>query len=215
MGDIWVAKRASTADPWGAPQLVAELASLADDTSPDVSFDGLTMYFSSDRKQAGDRDLYVTTRASRADPWGAPQRIAELASTSEDGSAVETADRLHLVLSSNRSGSSDLYVSTRTAIGQPWTRPVPIPGLSSQAFSENQHHINADATIVYYTSDQGGIEHLWQATCDGPSGPCRDQQQLPVVNSLSADVDPWVSPMVTRSCSRAREALLELYMATR
>ena len=78
MGDIWVARRGSTADPFGAPALVTELASTADDTTPEVSADGLTMYFSSDRSSAGDRDIYITTRPDRGSSWATPQRVDEL-----------------------------------------------------------------------------------------------------------------------------------------
>jgi len=217
MGDIWVAKRASTADPWDPPQLVTELASLADDTSPDISSDGLTMYFASDRAKAGDRDLYVTTRKSRGDPWSTPVRISELSTTFEEGSAVETADRLHLVFSSGRNGSLDLFVATRAVLGGPWTNPTPIPGLSDPAFGEDQHDINADGTIVYYVSDKTGVEHIYMATCAGPGGPCSNQQMLPVVNSATAaDVDPWVSPDGhTLLFSSSRSGNGDLYMATR
>jgi Tol biopolymer transport system component len=217
MGDIWVAKRASTSDPWGTPQLVIELASLADDTSPDISPDGLTMYFSSDRAKAGDRDLYVTTRPSRTAAWSPPVRIAELATSSEEGSAMETADRKHLVFQSGRSGSSDLYVATRNALSDAWSNVAPIPGLSNPAFSENQHFINADATMIYYVSNETGTEHIYSATCAGPSGPCVNQQMMAVINSpTAADVDPWLSPDGhTLLFSSSRSGNGDLYISTR
>jgi len=42
----------------------------ADDAGPALSPDGLTLYFNSTR--AGSVDLYVTSRASRAEPFGVP-----------------------------------------------------------------------------------------------------------------------------------------------
>src|SRR5215470_307157 len=42
--DMYVSRRARTTDPWGPPALVAELSTADDESNPDVSFDGLTMY---------------------------------------------------------------------------------------------------------------------------------------------------------------------------
>jgi WD40-like Beta Propeller Repeat len=65
--DIWVATRASTADPWGTPvNLGAPVNTPANDGAPSLSFDGLTLYFDSTRSGSGGqgmRDLYVTTRS--------------------------------------------------------------------------------------------------------------------------------------------------------
>lgn len=60
-----------------AGQRVAELSTAADDRMANVRKDGLEVVFSSTRgNAAGDWDIYVATRASTAEPWGAPQRIA-------------------------------------------------------------------------------------------------------------------------------------------
>jgi len=59
--ELYVAKRASAADPFGAPALIAELSSLAnDETDPWISQDGRTLYFTSNRD--GTQRLWQTTR---------------------------------------------------------------------------------------------------------------------------------------------------------
>jgi len=63
-GDIWVATRPSTSDPWSEPtNLGAMVNSTALDFRPAISFDGTALYFHSARLGGfGDYDLYVATR---------------------------------------------------------------------------------------------------------------------------------------------------------
>ena len=63
--DLWVATRASTSDPWSAPQNPgAPVNSSAADQRPAISWDGTELYFGSTRPGGlGDQDLYVSTRS--------------------------------------------------------------------------------------------------------------------------------------------------------
>ena len=58
--NIFVAARPTTADPFGAPDLVPNVSSDADDGPSWISPDGCRLYISSDR--AGTNDIYVSTR---------------------------------------------------------------------------------------------------------------------------------------------------------
>jgi hypothetical protein len=62
--DLWTSTRASTSDPWSAPQnLGANVNSSANELRPSLSWDGTTLYFGSTRPGGeGSQDLYVTTR---------------------------------------------------------------------------------------------------------------------------------------------------------
>src|SRR3989454_12066510 len=68
--DLWVATRATTADPWSTPvNLGPTVNSTAFDGAPALSFDGTTLYFFSERLGGfGERELYVTTRARLGGP---------------------------------------------------------------------------------------------------------------------------------------------------
>ncbi len=63
--DLWSSTRATTSDPWSAPQnLGANVNSSANELRPTLSWDGTTLYFGSTRAGGeGSQDLYVTTRA--------------------------------------------------------------------------------------------------------------------------------------------------------
>jgi hypothetical protein len=82
--DIWVATRASTADPWSAPVNPGPAVNSAfADGAPALSFHGETMYFYSNRPNGvGGNDLYVTTRAKRHGHHGGG--VAALAMTAAE-----------------------------------------------------------------------------------------------------------------------------------
>jgi hypothetical protein len=219
MGDIWVAKRASVADPFGAPTLVAELASTADDTTPDITGDGLRIYWGSDRASLGNRDLYVSTRVDRASPWSVPAIIPELASPGDDSGAIEIDNGRGLIFCSSRAGTQDLYLTTRSAIGQPWSAPVAIPGLSDPTVGESQHWANADGTIVFFSSaDIPGSElgDIWVSTRPDSTSAFGPPQRVTEVNSSVDDVDPWLSPdLKTMVFMSYRTGNGDLYVTTR
>jgi hypothetical protein len=60
--DVWRATRASAGDTFGAPSVVAEVNSAADDYPSFVTRDGCTLYLWSTRPGAGGEDLYVAKR---------------------------------------------------------------------------------------------------------------------------------------------------------
>lgn len=100
---------------FGTATRIAELSRAGSvEADPVVSFDGLTMYFASDRAVAGDIDIYVATRASKVDPWGAATRVPDLSSTTTDGPSWESVDGCRLYLSSAKAGTPDVYVAKRT-----------------------------------------------------------------------------------------------------
>ena len=68
VNDIWSSRRTSATGAWGPSALVTELASTGNDEDPDLSDDGLTIHFASDRAGDGVR-LYVS-RARRATSRG-------------------------------------------------------------------------------------------------------------------------------------------------
>ena len=67
-----MATRETTAQPFGPAQNLGPTVNALGfgDYSPELSLDGLTLYFSSSRPGGlGEADLYVTTRESTDDPW--------------------------------------------------------------------------------------------------------------------------------------------------
>lgn len=64
---IWMTTRAARTADFGAPTLVAELDSSQDDRDPEITDDGLTIYWAS--KRLGNEDLFFATRAAITAPF--------------------------------------------------------------------------------------------------------------------------------------------------
>ena len=106
----------------GPAVLVGELSTPANDSTPFIRRDGLEMFLTSDRPGTlGGLDLWVSTRATTADPWSAPVNLGPPVNTGAmDAGCALSFDGTELYFSSNRSGgfgSRDLYRTTRTKLG--------------------------------------------------------------------------------------------------
>jgi hypothetical protein len=98
--------------------LVSELSSAATDQRPSVRFDGLEIFFYSNRPGSDGNDLWVSTRNTVFEPWSTPENLGPTVnSTYADQQPFIAADRQTLFFASNRPGgfdALDLYVTTRT-----------------------------------------------------------------------------------------------------
>src|SRR5207237_9552828 len=68
LGDLWVATRTSTIDPWSTPVNLGDTINTASaEQNAYLSSDGMTLFFSSDRPGgSGGLDLYMSTRTTSA-----------------------------------------------------------------------------------------------------------------------------------------------------
>jgi Tol biopolymer transport system component len=98
---------------------LAAVDSAADDGSPVLSRDGLTLYFASKRTDPaarGNDDIWIARRTTVSDPFGAPIAVSELNSAAADGPRWLSSDGCTLYFTSDRAGGQggyDLYVATR------------------------------------------------------------------------------------------------------
>ncbi|MBI5511565.1 MAG: PD40 domain-containing protein [Deltaproteobacteria bacterium] len=197
-GDLWRATRASSSAPFGPPVNVTELNSTGSETTPEITPDGLTLFFGSDRPGgAGSHDLYVSTRASRSAPWAAPARVAELATSSADYAAAPAGDAaLRVVYASSRAGGAggvDLYEAARTLSTDPFGPPVSLGPLNAGS-EETSPWIDPTATALYFSSDRSGADDLFVTTRVGPGAPFAAPAPVDELNSADRDQDPWLSP---------------------
>ncbi len=100
--------------------LVAELSSTSNDYRPSVRFDGLELFFFSDRPGSSGFDLWVAVRDAITEPLREPANLGPTVnSDANDQNPHITADRRSLYFASNRPGAArmDLYLSTRARTG--------------------------------------------------------------------------------------------------
>ncbi len=127
---------AGSGGPFGAPTLVAELASPGNnDFKETLTADRLEIYFCSDRPGGpGNQDVWRATRAGVNDPWSAPTLVAEVSSPSTETGPAVSADGLTLWVGSDRPGGKgglDIWVSTRPSAASAWSTPALVPELST------------------------------------------------------------------------------------
>jgi hypothetical protein len=155
--DIWVATRPTLLAPWGTPvNLGAPVNTTAIEDDPFLSPDGLSLYFDSTRPGGqGNRDLWVSTRPSPSEPFDEPVNLGPaINSSATEGTGWVSRDHLTLFFASERSGNSDIWVSTRSSSASPWqaaTNPgAPINGSGY----ESTPYLSADGLTLFFFSDR-------------------------------------------------------------
>jgi hypothetical protein len=184
--------------------------SISNDQAPSISADGLSLYFS-DHPGApmppggyGQSDIWVTTRQTKDDPWGAPVNLGPVVNSSyQDEHPSISADGLSLYFGSTRSGGSgshDLWVTTRETKDAPWAIPVNLGSTVNSQYSEWGPTISADGLSLYfsdYLSPRPGGHGEWdiyvttRATISDLWG--TPVNLGPIVNSTGIDASPDIS----------------------
>src|SRR4029079_5895417 len=144
LNDIWGSRRTLPSDPWGPSTLVTELSSPQNDEDPEVSVDGLIMYFASDRGGDG-RRLYVARRRTRDTPWETPARVDTLGASALDEAPALDRGQLYLVFASQRGTAwvPHLFGTTRPDASAAWPAASEITALTS-AWSDSDPALYSD-----------------------------------------------------------------------
>ncbi len=216
--EIWRSTRASTLDPWGAPAPVAELNSSANEETPGVARDGLTIWFASDRPGSiGDYDIWVAQRPSRNHAWGPPKVVLEL-STSDTEWGPESADGLTLYLHRAGQTSVDTFIATRGSLTATWGKLSLVPGANTPDAGEFSPSSAAANRVLVFDADRpggpGGRDIYFAVR--STTGAFDRGQLLGDLNSAADDEDPWISDDLSYIVfSSSRGGGKDLYEASR
>lgn len=124
--DIWMQTRPTQASAWSPPvNLGPTVNSAAEEYEPRLAFDGLSLYFDSNRPGGyGGYDVWVAKRNNSNDPFGPPVNLGPAVNSASDDSGVAiSADNRTLVFNSLRPGGlgiDDVWMTTRTNASAPW-----------------------------------------------------------------------------------------------
>ncbi len=196
-GDLMTSRRETVDVPWEAPAPIDELNSADDDTSPDLTPDGLVLFFTSNRPGgAGGSDLYMSRRTDRTQPWMPPVRLADVSSPEDDVSAVTDEGLTFLVFTSTRPGGpggSDLYIAERASTSDPWGPPQLARGLNSGADDIAPFYHEPSRTLFFASSRGAPALDLYAAVrlADGGFG---EASPIVELNDSDRQSDPWLSP---------------------
>ena len=176
------------------------------DGNPSISFDGLELFFASNRPSAsGNRDIWVTRRESTENQWGKPTNLGPTVNSQalDEGPCI-SQDGLTLYFASNRPGGHgrhDLWLTTRPMISAPWGEPENLGPIVNSLVKERHPHISADGLSLYFSG--GGLYNrpkgyvgadIWIATRASLS----DEWNVPVnlgpqINTSFYDAGPFVT----------------------
>ena len=201
--DIWVTTRATTDDTWATPvNLGPTVNSAGSEWCPRVSADGLSLYFSSTRAGgSGGRDVWVTSRPTKNDPWGKPVNLGPTVnSEASDSSACPSADGLSLFFPSGRVGGlglSDMWVTTRPTKSDVWGEPVNLGETVNSSAKDGDPELSTDGlALFFYSSRPGGYGYtdLWVTTRKTTEDAWGKPVNLgPIVNSEANEWFPSIS----------------------
>lgn len=155
--DIYVATRSDINSSWSnVVQLGGNINTVSDDRAPNISTDGLTLLFVSDRAGGqGGEDIYSSTRNSVSEKWGTATNIGALINTQDNDSGPSlSADSLQLFHHSDRPSSLgllDIYVSNRATVNSPWSVSSNLNTLNSTEY-DVAPDISADNLKMYFHS---------------------------------------------------------------
>jgi Tol biopolymer transport system component len=116
--DLYVSKMTLNGS-FGPPLLIGELSGPANDGTPSLRFDGLEVFFFSNRPGGqGNADVWVASRETAQNSWSEPINPGPaINSASNESFPMLSSGRETLYFNSNRPGGfggDDLYVSTRS-----------------------------------------------------------------------------------------------------
>jgi hypothetical protein len=170
--DIWVTTRATTEGSWSQPvNLGPAINSPAYDGHANLSEDGLSLYFSSERPGGyGNRDTWLVTRETTSASWSEPRNLGPgVNSAAYDSGPNISGDGKTLFFGSGRLGGYgggngwDLWMTRRTSTDDPWTTPVHLGPIINSPYQDIAPCISADGSILYFYSNRPGGNGIWQA----------------------------------------------------
>ncbi len=201
--DLWIATRATKNDDWSTPiNLGSVVNGSAQDNSPSISADGLSLYFSSNRGGYGGVDLFVATRETIADDWGVPSNLGSVVNSSDgDYMSHISADGLSLYFSSERPGGlglRDLWMTTRATTNDEWSEPVNLGPTVNSSSNERRMWISSDGLMLLLQSDRpkgSGVVDIYMTTRATTNDDWTEPVNIgpPVNVSIISDVSPVVS----------------------
>ena len=200
--DIWVTTRKTKADPWGSPvNLGPTINSPAGDKGPSISADGLSLYFNSARSGGhGGQDLWVTTRKTKSAPWGEPVNLGPTVNSpaNEQTPSISTDGLvLYFIVWPDKSpggwDQSDLWVTTRKTMADPWGSPVNLgPMVNSPAY-DGSPSTSEDGLSLYFDSERGGGSSIWVAKRKSTSDPWGTPMKLGQAVNADWEANPDLS----------------------
>jgi hypothetical protein len=181
--DLWMATRQTTDEPFGDITNLADLNNDSSDTTPEISPDGSTIYFTSDR--AGDNDIWTSTKGADGS-WAAPMRVGELSRHGSDETEVAlTPDGLIVFLVRD----DEFFQATRPSVTDAFGELTPIPELDI-GDQPSSPTIGDHAGVVYFHSGEPREIFVSRLL---PDGSYSVPQPVHELDTADRNADPFIT----------------------
>jgi Tol biopolymer transport system component len=144
--------------PFGAPVRIADFDAASANTSPRLSPDELTMYFTTTTATTNS-DLMMAARATNTAPFGSVVRLPQSTAGAEND-PMASADGLTLWFHSIRNGSADLFFATRASTGVDFGAAALVPTVNQGNTIEANAYFRGSASELWFVSERMGSELL-------------------------------------------------------
>jgi hypothetical protein len=174
-------------------------AARPDDGNPNVTRDGLTLYYGSTAPGgSGDLDIWMATRPTRSSPWDTPVNLGgTINSAAADTDARLSPDGLSLYFDSTRMGGQgdwDIWVATRPSLDAPFGTPKNLGPTINSSAEEGFRLVSADGrTLIFESRRSGGLGDysIWMSMRADPQAAWEPARLLPApINSPSGGTFP-------------------------
>lgn len=219
-GDVWRASRDSVDASWNPPTLVDAVSSPSRETSPAISFDGLSLYFASDRDGGeGNYDIYLSSRPTVDAGWSSPTSVAPLNSSGDDIPRPPGNHSLTMPMSYRSSPLSNYQIYTASWSSPTWSQPTLLEWVDT-ANLDVDPFLSDDNLSFAFSSDRlndAGIQNLFLAVRADPSSGFATPVPLASLNTDPyMEAHPWLSPDQHEIYFDSdRSGVFRIYRATR
>lgn len=177
--DLWMATRTSMAMPYSNIRSIAELNSATTDEGPELSADGNTLNFVSNR--GGSYDIYVSSWTGST--WSAPTVVTELSSPADELYLALTPDGLTVLITR----SDSFFRATRASTAAPFGPLSPVPELAITADAGSP--TLGDGEDVYFHA--GAVRDIYFAP-RMTNGTYATPAVVPELFTLQREADPFI-----------------------
>jgi len=181
---------------FSAPEPISELNTETSELAPDISADGLTLYYASTMEpSAGLRDIWYATKSITDIVFGDPVNLAEINSEGDERGPAISQDGLTIYVTTDKTGSlgsGDIWGATRSEVTAPFGEPVNVAELNTTS-NDAAPCISADGLTMYFVSDRpggAGQMDIWIATRSDVAAPFGEATNVAELNTGSQDSAP-------------------------
>jgi len=149
--DLALATRTNTSGVFGSfsPALFDSINDTGPQLDPELSYDGMRLYFS----EGSPQKIVMISRAASNAPFGNPI-VIDVGGGSNADPALSDDERI-LIFASSRSGAGDIYYATRASASGPFGAPTLVPTINDSNDADGDPTLSSDGCTLYFASNRG------------------------------------------------------------